>query len=109
MRKIITAFAVAGSVLLGGCATGPDGKPVFAPPTPTNIQTGIDEVKKWADTFCSFVPTNEVVRAIIASFTGSIDYVGMARGLCDAVTARSATPGKRPTFNGVPIYGRFKR
>lgn len=100
MRKIITAFAVAGSVLLGGCAT-------TGSPTTDTIKAGIAEVQKWADTICQFVPTAATIEAILT--VGTSNYVGIAQGICDAVTARSARPGVRPKFNGVPIYGRFKR
>lgn len=99
MRKLIATFAVASSILLGGCAT-------TGSITPDTITAGVAEVRKWTDTICSFIPTDATIRAIISSFTGGVDYVAVANGICDAVMTKSAVPGKRPTYRGVPIYGR---
>lgn len=100
MRKLIATFAVASSILLGGCAT-------TGSPTADTIAAGVAEVRKWADTICQFVPTAATIEAILT--VGTSNYVGIAQGICDAVTARSARPGVRPKYRGVPIYGRFKR
>ena len=102
MRKLIATFAVASSILLGGCAT-------TGSPSSEAVTTAIAEVRKWTETICSFVPTAATIEAILT--VGTSNYVGIAQGICDAVTARSLrrAGATRPTFNGVPIHGRFKR
>lgn len=103
MRKIITAFAVAGSVLLSGCGT------TGGLPTNEQINTTVAQVQSLTQTICAFVPTVSTI-ANILSGGASVSISEIANGICAAVTAKSLRRGgPRPNYKGVPIRGRFVR
>jgi hypothetical protein len=113
MRNLLASAVVAGSLLLGGCATtgtttGTD--PITGQP----IATEIANVQALAVKICAFQPTEATVAAILATLvpgaapvTAIISQV--AASICSAVAAPAARlrGAAWPEVNGVPINGHF--
>jgi hypothetical protein len=112
MRKFLASTAVAGSLLLGGCATTGTG---VDPITGQPIATEIANIQALAVKICGFQPTEATVAAIVATFIpGSASIVTIinqvAQSICAAVVP--AASGRLrgaawPEVNGVPINGHF--
>jgi hypothetical protein len=105
MKNLLIASTLAGSLTLGGCATG----------SSTNIAAEIIAVQQTATQICGYLPTISTVTSILSTFVpgaGPINDVALqvAQAICGAVTVKSARRGAGPpTVRGVPVHGRFVR
>jgi hypothetical protein len=114
MRKFLGKVAVAGSLLLGGCATTGTG---IDPITGNPIATEIANIEAQAVKYCGFLPTEATITAILATLVPGAAPVTViinqvAQSICAAVVP--AASGRLrgaawPQVNGVPINGHFVR
>ena len=111
MRKFLASTVVAGSLLLGGCATTGTG---IDPITGQPIATEIANVQALAVQICAFQPTEATVAAILATLVpGAAPVATVITQAAQAICAAVASPAGRlrgaawPEVNGVPINGHF--
>ncbi len=109
MRKFLISSALAGSLVLSGCATmgtSPSGGGL----TPEQIA----QIQQTATTLCAFLPTFQTVQDIVVAgaYPPGIPIAQLANlvgnSICAAVTARSVRLGSTlPKVNGVVVQGSF--
>jgi hypothetical protein len=109
LTKILTAFAVAASVLLASCGTTSTVGGVTTTTPNAQFAADIAAVKAAVLTGCGFVVDVETVSAIVGTFVPGAALVGtVAQQICAAVTALGAAPGgPEPQVNGIVIHGYF--
>lgn len=83
MRKLLTAFAVAGSLALSGCAGFSGG---------TISPEVIKQIQDASRQYCSFVPTISTIANILSIFGGGsiASITAVAQKICDVVNQPSA-------------------
>jgi len=106
MRKYLIASVCAGS-LLSGCSTVPTN-------LPAQVTGVIEQAQTTAVAVCAFEPTAETVAAIASALFpagGPIATValGVAKAVCNAVTAKSAKRkgGNLVFVKGILVEGHF--
>ena len=106
MKRLLATFAIAGALIVGGCATNPDG--THRPLTISEIAAQAREIIR---TSCDFVVNAQVIVDIIRVGEITAPYA-IANAVCRAVLAapQTARGAVAPvTVSGVVIKGRFRR